>query len=575
MRLPKLSTQLRHIAVLLPLLSGAERAQADEGMPALLQFAEQYRDRVTQAPDMPAKATIDPKAPARVRPEKAPATLVESSSLRRAMKARDAQLANQKVLLQRQEKELTTLRQSLAAESARYKQAITAAQSQSPSAVTIKPAEWAPLQKLVSGVRQTLSGLPKEQRATVLINEAHSVSEHERAALKKAHSQIKTLEGLITILKNKVHVADVKNIDDQMTQQTLIMKLDKKTVALAQLQQRLATAQKSQDTLTAEVKALQADQKVSSIALSVRQEKEKVALTTQLTAKEEQRTALEKKVQDMQEVTAQGEATLSALRKENATLQNQQDTLTKQASKSDADLTEQKETSHQLQMKVDVLRARMKWLVTPEILSKPAGQQAYAAGGALGRDILAMLDERKSWGVNTDQQTLLSGLIDAFTGQYQLPSDTLAKALAASETAVNAARTKATVTQRMTGETFIADFKKQKGVKQSQMGFLYRIDHAGDDELAENAVIDVVVKETLTNGTVIQDMELTGKVLSQPLSAFPLLFKESISHLRNHGSMTLVVPPELAYGEKGYPPKVPPNATMIYTLRVDDSRAPH
>jgi len=40
--------------------------------------------------------------------------------------------------------------------------------------------------------------------------------------------------------------------------------------------------------------------------------------------------------------------------------------------------------------------------------------------------------------------------------------------------------------------------------------------------------------------------------------------------LRNHGSIMLVVPPALAYGEKGYPPKIPPNATMIYELRVDN-----
>lgn len=36
----------------------------------------------------------------------------------------------------------------------------------------------------------------------------------------------------------------------------------------------------------------------------------------------------------------------------------------------------------------------------------------------------------------------------------------------------------------------------------------------------------------------------------------------------------MVVPPALAYGETGYPPKVPPNATMIYELRIDNSQAP-
>ncbi len=33
-----------------------------------------------------------------------------------------------------------------------------------------------------------------------------------------------------------------------------------------------------------------------------------------------------------------------------------------------------------------------------------------------------------------------------------------------------------------------------------------------------------------------------------------------------------VVPPELAYGDAGYPPKVPPGATMVYTIRVENVR---
>ena len=82
------------------------------------------------------------------------------------------------------------------------------------------------------------------------------------------------------------------------------------------------------------------------------------------------------------------------------------------------------------------------------------------------------------------------------------------------------------------------------------------------------------MKEKLTDGTVIQDMDLSGKVLSQPLSEYPPLFREAISHLHNHGSLTMVVPPALAYGETGYPPKVPPNATMVYELRIDNSQAP-
>lgn len=492
MRLVKLSTRLRHLAVLCPLLWVAECAQADEGIPALLQFAEQYR-----LPQKPGDLTTAPVviAPAKtVRPAAAPASLSDSPTLRRALKERDVQLAKQQAMLQRQEKELVTLRQSLAAETVR---------AQLVQAAPQKPVNWATLRQWVSGLKQAASGQPDAQRAIALIGEVRATADRERNALK----------------------------------------------------------------------ALQADQKDKHGMLTARQEKEKAALTAQLAAREEQLTALEKKTQDMQVVAEQKEAALSLLRQDNTTLQQQQIVMTEQANKAEADLSKQTQTLYQLKTDVDILRTRAKWLAKPETLSAPAGQQAYAAGGALGRDILAMLNERKGWGVNTDQHALLAGLTDAFSGQYQLTTDVLARALADSEQVVNAARKKAVAAQLKKGETFIAEFKKQKGVKQSASGFWYRVDYGGDEPLADNATVDVVVKETLTDGSVIQDMSLSGNVLSQPLSAYPPLFREAIGHLKNHGSLTMVVPPALAYGEDGYPPKVPPNATMVYELRIDNSKA--
>ncbi|VDZ55754.1 FKBP-type peptidyl-prolyl cis-trans isomerase fkpA precursor [Serratia odorifera] len=146
--------------------------------------------------------------------------------------------------------------------------------------------------------------------------------------------------------------------------------------------------------------------------------------------------------------------------------------------------------------------------------------------------------------------------------------------MAKADSMANAARQQVVKKRTQQDRQYVAQFSRQKGVKRSPMGFWYRVDYAGDRPLAKDAVIEVVVKEQLTDGSVVQDMELSGKVLAQPLSAYPPLFREAISQLNNHGSLTMVVPPELAYGETGYPPKVPPNATMVYQLRIDNSQEP-
>ena len=214
------------------------------------------------------------------------------------------------------------------------------------------------------------------------------------------------------------------------------------------------------------------------------------------------------------------------------------------------------------------LQARSPRLITGDTLKATQPREDYAAGISLGEEILQMQEERRRWGVTSDKQMILAGIADTFADKRMLADDELNKVLAAAEKKVVDAREKISVAQRQKGTAYASEFKKDKRVRQASSGFWYRIDYTGDAQIPNTASVDVVVKETLTDGTVIQDMEASGATLSQPLADFPPLFKEAISLLKNHGSMTLVVPPELAYGEKGYPPRVPPSATMIYTLRI-------
>jgi len=265
-------------------------------------------------------------------------------------------------------------------------------------------------------------------------------------------------------------------------------------------------------------------------------------------------------------------AQVQALKARLTDLQAQQHTLLEQVSRAETAQEKQDRIQQRLRQDADALRERAKLLAAPQTLKTVTGQQSYAAGGALGRDILKMLEERKGWGIDTDRQTLLAGVVDAFAGQYQLTTDVLAKALADSEVRVSAARQQTMQNQSERDNAYIESFSRSKGVQQSPEGFWFRVDYIGAGDIAANAQVDVVVKEMLTDGQVIQDMDLNDKVLSQPLKDYPPLFRAAIGHLKNHGAMTLVVPPELAYGEAGFPPSIPPNAAMVYELRVTDAK---
>lgn len=233
-------------------------------------------------------------------------------------------------------------------------------------------------------------------------------------------------------------------------------------------------------------------------------------------------------------------------------------------------LHEKEQVEARLESEVVQLRNRDKLFASSEMLKNVAARQSYAAGVALGKDINKMEQERSGWGVNVDRQALFSGVTDAFIGQYKLAPEELDKAFSDSENVIATAREKAMKSAQKTDDEFVSNFKQKKGVQQSSSGFWYYIDYVGDEDIKGNAVVDIMVKESLTDGTIINDMESNNKVISQPLNDYPALFQEVLRLLKNHGSITLVVPPSLAYGEQGNLPEIPPNATMVYDVRIVD-----
>ncbi|WP_213872287.1 FKBP-type peptidyl-prolyl cis-trans isomerase N-terminal domain-containing protein [Serratia marcescens] len=331
--------------------------------------------------------------------------------------------------------------------------------------------------------------------------------------------------------------------------------------AAGELQQQLAQLQKERDG-----QRQQAEQQEKNLKIALAQQK---AEATKATGELQQQLAqLQEKNKTQTEQAKALEQRLAVVTAESAQAAQQRDKATLQADKTATELAAAQQAQQALQDELSGLRSRAKWLPDAQALKKKPEQQSYAAGVALGRDIQTMLAERKNWGINPDKTLLLAGVIDTFNGHYQLSDAQLTRALSESEKAVNDARNQAAKVQTSKGEAFVTEFKKKKGTQKSPAGFWYRIDYVGDEAIKENARVDIVVKESLTDGSVIQDMDRSGKVMSQPLSAYPPLFREAIGHLKNHGSLTMVVPPALAYGETGYASQIPPNATMVYELRI-------
>lgn len=205
-------------------------------------------------------------------------------------------------------------------------------------------------------------------------------------------------------------------------------------------------------------------------------------------------------------------------------------------------------------------------------LKTSTNQQDYATGIMTGRDILVLIAANKMLGVNTDKRILLAGIQDALNNKELLSEDKLQSVLDDAESNLQKSRIKTARKWKKMGVAWINKFKRQKGVKYDKSGFWYKIDYVGDGDFiteGEN-IVDITMIEKLTDGTIIEDMDVNGTVISQPLNKYPSVIKNALSLLKNHGSITIALPSELAYGDDGYLPKIPPGATVIYNIRVEN-----
>ncbi|HEJ7301069.1 FKBP-type peptidylprolyl isomerase [Serratia marcescens] len=554
------------LSLMIPLAFAPAMAAADDDVPALLQFAERYQRQDAPAADAavtPSRETQKP-APRPVQPRETSSQRKQLAQLQKTLREKEARLEQQQTAIQSLQQELTALRVA---------SSLTAADK--PTAAP----DLSALSDFASGVRRALNLTPQERKAQAQIAEAQAALAQEKQQTEERDRRIALLEQRLAALpeqadnawQEKLTAAQTANDkarqryeqDKQAAAAELAQQKAEAAKATGELRQQLALRQKELDE-----QRQQAERQEKSLKTALEQQKAEAAKATG---------ELQQQLAQLQEKnkTQTEQAKALAQRLATAVAESEKSTLqlaktTEQAKKNALALADANQTQQALREELDGLRSRAKWLPDAQALEKKPAQQSYAAGVALGRDIQTMLAERKNWGINPDKTVLLAGVIDTFNGHYQLSDAQLTRALAESEKAVNDARNQAAKVQTSKGEAFVTEFKKKKGTQKSPSGFWYRIEYAGDEAIKENARVDIVVKESLTDGSVIQDMDRSGKVMSQPLSAYPPLFREAIGHLKNHGSLTMVVPPALAYGETGYAPQIPPNATMVYELRIVD-----
>ena len=391
-------------------------------------------------------------------------------------------------------------------------------------------------------------------------------------------------------LTSQLQQAEAEN--KRLSASLTALNTDKQTLAT-----RLAAMEKAQQAAPDHAKALAADKQSLTTRLAV-MEKEKQTALDQVKALNADKQSLTNRLAAAEKTQQTALDQVKALNADKQLLANRLAAVEKApSSRADAAVAAKDEPPEmaaivaayrlqadkdnaQLRMKEDEIQLLRTQLTVPPRnttgktaakLSAPGEQQAYAIGASMGTEALNVLTTRRTQGVNVDADLVLQGIEDAFSGQLRLGEQERNKALFDISQQVFQNLNKIEQKNISAGQKYQQAFARKKGVVFKE-GVYSRIDYPGKGKISGNDLVTVVIKEMLTDGTVINDMETKDQALTQKLDAYPPVFRGPLKRLQNHGSVTLVVPPDKAYGSKGLPPKIPPGATMVYSVRIVDSQ---
>jgi FKBP-type peptidyl-prolyl cis-trans isomerase FkpA len=120
------------------------------------------------------------------------------------------------------------------------------------------------------------------------------------------------------------------------------------------------------------------------------------------------------------------------------------------------------------------------------------------------------------------------------------------------------------------GKAFLAEKAAEEGVYSTESGLLYEIlrDADGPKPPSPTTKVRVHYEGRLTNGDVFDSSYERGEPTEFPLNRVIAGWTEGLQLMPVGSKFRFYIPAALGYGERGSPPKIGPNATLIFDVEL-------
>jgi FKBP-type peptidyl-prolyl cis-trans isomerase FklB len=197
------------------------------------------------------------------------------------------------------------------------------------------------------------------------------------------------------------------------------------------------------------------------------------------------------------------------------------------------------------------------------VLKSQKDKVSYIVGLDIGTNL-------KKQSIDIDTAILAKGLKDALSGTKPLLTDQeIQETMVAFQKEMMAKQAEVGKKNKAEGEAFLSENKKKEGVKTLPSGLQYKVMKAGTGKKPTSTdTVTTHYRGTLINGTEFDSSYKRGQPVSFPVSGVIPGWTEALQLMEVGAKWQLVVPSNLAYGEKGAGNVIGPNATLIFEVEL-------